>query len=163
MTDGRLRYEQAAGGFGEWVAELMDEDECAARSLLGLSSTAPLVLSEDLQRRGAFSWQIAAAVEGCEVDCGHPQRDRYAVLEKGLLTCDECRKPGTWADLPLRDGAYRDCDICGGNLPATARYAKLSHVVKGPPKVIVLARACLSCAECERALQVPPGPSMSLN
>jgi hypothetical protein len=148
----RLSYEQALVGFGEWVAELMDTDEDAARSLLGLSSTAPLVLSEALQKRGAFTLMIAAAVDGCEHDCGHDDRDRYAHLRFSLVSCRECMEG---FDLRPREGAGVDCDICGGLIEGG--FALIEHHVKDQ-RLLVLARACVGCGRLKESLMLPPVP-----
>jgi hypothetical protein len=155
VSDGRLTYEQAAAGFGEWVAELMDTDEGSARSLLGLSSRAPLVLSEALQKRGAFTWQLAAAVAGCEHDCGHDERDRYAHLRFSLVSCRECMEG---FHLRPRENDGLDCDICGRGLDPLATFAAIEHYYAGPPKLFVLARGCVPCGEVKGALMLPPVP-----
>lgn len=158
----RLTHEQAMSGFGEWVAELMETDPDGVRSFLGLSSTAPLVLSQELQRRGAFVWQLQAAIEGCELDCGHADRDRFAHLRFSLVSCRECLA-GVFSDLHPREGDGLDCDICGAEVDPLATFAEVEHYFAGPPKVIVLARACVPCGEVKQSLMLPPGPSPSLN
>lgn len=154
MTDGLLTYDEAATLWQESVEVMFEQDPDAARSLLGLSSDAPLELSEDLLRRGAWTGMLTRAVEvRCKHECDHDQR--YGWLRFGLLVCRDCATERFAGLAPRGDD---DCDVCG----ADARvFVAVEHRIGDGP--LVLARACVGCGELAHSLALPPGPSPSLN
>ena len=111
MTDGLLTYDEAATLWQESVEVMFEQDPDAARSLLGLSSDAPLELSEDLLRRGAWTGMLTRAVEvRCKHECDHDQR--YGWLRFGLLVCRDCATERFAGLAPRGDD---DCDVCGAD------------------------------------------------
>ena len=153
MTDELLTYDEAADAWRGIVEDLIDRDPDAARSLLMLPSDAPLAISDELLRRGAWVGMLTRAIEvRCVHECDHSER--YAWLRFGLLVCREC--VGRFADLKPR--GRDDCDICGGHAET---FKPIEHRI-GADGPFVLARSCVSCGVLEDSLTLPPVP-VSLN
>jgi hypothetical protein len=162
MSDELLSYEEAEDLAREMLDELIDEDPDAARSLLLIGSSAPLVIPDGLLRRFARVGMLTRAVEvRCDRECDHFDRPRYAWLRFGILTCAECLREGVWADVKPREDANLDCDVCGADADP---FYDVRHRLVGDQVMMVLARTCPGCGELHNSLVIPKGPGqVSLN